>query len=42
MLFIITQEFHNTQWWPGTPYKQENIPFPSKDMVGEIYDFTIE
>ena len=42
MLLIITQEFHNTKWWPGTPYTQENIPFPSKDLKGEIYDLTIE
>ncbi len=42
MLLIITQEFHNTNWWPGSPYQQENIPFPAKDYVGEIYDITIE
>ena len=42
MLLIITQEFHNTDWWPGTPYLQENIPFPAKDYVGEIYEITIE
>lgn len=42
MLLIITQEFHNTDWWPGSPYLQENIPFPAKDYVGEIYEITIE
>jgi len=42
MLLIITQEFHNTQWWPGSPYQQSNIPFPSKDIYGFIYDVTIE
>ena len=42
MLLIITQEYHNTQWWPGTPYLQENIPFPSKNQVGLFYDLTIE
>jgi len=42
MLLIITQEFHNTNWWPGSPYLQENIPFPAKDYVGEIYEITIE
>jgi hypothetical protein len=42
MLLIITQEYHNTKWWPGTPYSQENIPFPSNDIPGEIYDITIE
>jgi len=42
MLLIVTQEFHNTRWWPGSPYLQENIPFPAKDYVGEIYEITIE
>ncbi len=42
MVLIITQEFHNTDWWPGSPYEQKNIPFPAKDYVGEIYEITIE
>lgn len=42
MLLIFTQEYHNTKWWPGTPYTQENIPFPLNDIVGEVYDLTIE
>lgn len=42
MLLIITQEYHNTNWWPGTPYAQDNIPFPANDIPGEIYDLTIE
>ncbi len=42
MLMIITQEFHHTKWWPGTPFDQENIPFPKNDIQGEIYELTIE
>jgi hypothetical protein len=42
MLLIVTQEFHNTDWWPGSPYEQANIPFPGEDYVGEIYEITIE
>lgn len=42
MVLIVTQEFHNTGWWPGSPYQQENIPFPAKDYVGEIYEITME
>jgi len=42
MLLIVTQEFHNTKWWPGTPFSQDNIPFPAKDLIGEIYEITIE
>lgn len=42
MLMIITQEFHNTKWWVGSAYQQDNIPFPKNDIVGEIYEMTIE
>lgn len=42
MLLIITQEFHNTKWWPGAPYSQDNLPFPANDIPGEIYELTIE
>lgn len=42
MLMVITQEFHNTRWWVGSPYQQDNIPFPKNDIVGEIYEMTIE
>lgn len=42
MLLIVTQEFHNTKWWVGSQYLQENIPFPGKDIIGEIYEVTIE
>jgi len=42
MLLIITQEFHNTKWWIGSAYSQDNIPFPKVDYVGEIYEITIE
>ena len=42
MLMNITQEFHPTRFWPGSPYEQENIPFPKSDYIGEIYEFTIE
>ncbi|MEI6885027.1 MAG: hypothetical protein WCO02_11110 [Bacteroidota bacterium] len=42
MLLIVTQEFHNTKWWVGSQYLQENIPYPAKNIVGEIYEVTIE
>ncbi len=42
MTLIITQEYHNTKWWPGSPFTQENLPFPSKDLIGEIYELVIE
>jgi hypothetical protein len=42
MLLIVSQEFHNTKWWVGSPYSQDNIPFPKEDLAGEIYELTIE
>jgi len=42
MLLIVSQEFHNTKWWIGSPYQQDNIPFPKKNIVGEIYEVTVE
>ncbi len=42
MLLIITQEFHNTRWWIGSMFTQDNIPFPKNDITGEIYEVTIE
>jgi hypothetical protein len=42
MLLIIDQEFHNTKWWYGAQFEQENIPFPSEEIIGKIYEVTIE
>jgi len=42
MLLIITQEYHNTKWWIGSAYSQDNTPFPGQDYPGEIYEVTIE
>ena len=42
MLLIITQEFHNSKWWVGAPFQQQYIPFPEKDIKGEIFEITIE
>jgi len=42
MLLIITQEFHNTRWWIGSMFTQDNIPFPKNDITGEIYEVVIE
>ena len=42
MDLIISQEFHNTTWWPGSTYEQGFIPFASKDYVGEVFEVVIE
>lgn len=39
---VVTQEFHNTTWWPGSPYEQFGVPFPEKDLVGRILEIRIE
>lgn len=42
MILIISQEFHNTDWWPGSPFEQGHIPFPAKPLTGEVLEVTIE
>lgn len=42
MQLIVTQEFHNTKWWPGSPFDQGFVPFPAKDYVGRILEVVIE
>lgn len=42
MLLIVSQEFHNTRWWVGSTYQQDNIPFPENDIIGEVLEVTIE
>ena len=42
MLLIVSQEFHNTKWWIGSPYDQGNIPFPKNDIKGTLFGITIE
>lgn len=39
---IITQEFHYSQWWLPEVFEQGLIPFPKNDLVGKIYEITIE
>jgi len=42
MILIISQEFHDTAWWHGSPFKQGFIPFPKKDLSGILYEITVE
>ncbi|MCB0805232.1 MAG: hypothetical protein KDC05_05490 [Bacteroidales bacterium] len=42
MKIIFTQEYHFSHWWPKSPFKQEDVPFPANDMEGVIYEITIE
>lgn len=42
MLLIVTQEWHLENWWPEAPFNQNFIPFPSKEIKGEVLEFEIE
>lgn len=42
MLLIVTQEWHLENWWPEAPFNQNFIPFPSKEIVGEVLEVEIE
>lgn len=42
MLLIISQEFHDTKWWPGSPYEQGFIPFPGSEIKSKILQIEIE
>ncbi|MCF8404827.1 MAG: hypothetical protein K9H58_12825 [Bacteroidales bacterium] len=42
MTFIVTQEYHHSEWWPTTPFKQEYIPYLSNEIIGKVYEVVIE
>jgi hypothetical protein len=42
MVATITQEWHNQEWWPVAPFKQNYIPFPKSDIIGKVLEIEIE
>ena len=42
MWLVISQEFHSTRWWPGSPYDQAGVPFPEKDLAGRVFSITVD
>ena len=42
MVVVFTQEFHDSKWWPLSPFLQEMIPYPKNDIIGEILELQIE
>ncbi len=42
MVMVITQEFHQSEWWPESPFLQEYIPFNGNDLKGEVLEIVIE
>jgi hypothetical protein len=42
MVVVISQEFHDSSWWPLSPFMQDYIPFPKNDISGQIFGVEIE
>lgn len=42
MVVVFTQEFHDSKWWPLSPFLQELVPYPKNDIMGEILELQIE
>jgi len=42
MIAMVTQEWHHQDWWPLSPFKQNELPFPKKDIIGKILEIEVE
>lgn len=42
MVAIVTQEWHNQEWWPMAPFKQNFIPFPKNNLIGKVLEIEVE
>ncbi|HEY1037937.1 MAG TPA: hypothetical protein VGF30_00950 [Bacteroidia bacterium] len=42
MSALVTQEWHNQEWWPTAPFKQNFVPFPKNDIVGKVLEIEVE
>lgn len=42
MLSVITQEYHYSEFWPPVVYDQNLLPYPKKDIEGQVYEIVIE
>ncbi len=42
MILVVTQEFHDSEWWTPAPFDQRFIPFPKKSLQGKIYEVEVE
>ena len=36
MILVVSQEFHDSEWWVPAPYDQRNIPYPKNPLTGKI------
>lgn len=42
MIMVVTQEFHDSEWWKPAPFNQRNIPYPKNPMVGKVLAVEVE
>lgn len=42
MLWVVTQEYHYSEWWPPVVYEQGLIPFNADDIEGRVYEIVVE
>ncbi len=42
MIVVVTQEFHDSEWWKPAPFNQRNIPYPKNPMVGRVLAVEVE
>lgn len=42
MIVVVSQEFHDSEWWVPAPYDQRCIPYPKNPLEGKILAVEIE
>ena len=42
MIVVVTQEFHDSEWWKPAPFNQRSIPYPKNPMVGKVLAVEVE
>ncbi|HEU4717389.1 MAG TPA: hypothetical protein VFU15_06140, partial [Bacteroidia bacterium] len=42
MSLVVTQQFHNTEWWVPAPFDQRYIPYPKHPIVGRVLAVEVE
>jgi len=42
MVMVFSQEFHDSKWWPLSPFIQEMIPYPGNDIIGQVLEVRVE
>jgi hypothetical protein len=42
MILVVSQEFHDSEWWVPAPFDQRNIPYPKNPLTGKIIAVEIQ